>query len=534
MPGLRSTPSHSSSATGRKLRVGIGLLLLLILIAGLVVIFHWPFRQAAIIKDLEDAASGKVEIKSFREVYFPYPGCIVGGMTYRLSPNGQPFVTVEKLTIQSNPIALFVGHVRKVQIDGMHIFVPGAGSQGKFKGLKAGGISIDEISVENAILEVPRKEPGTPPLEFGIHHLDLDPVTATRSIHFSAQLSNPEPPGEISVAGRLGPWTGAQTPLSGDYKFENADLGSFPGIAGRLFAEGSFKGALQHIDVSGKINIPAFEVTASQHPVPLNSDFKAHVNGVNGDTFLDTVSSQFLNTAVISRGTIEGTPGERGKTATIFLEENKGRIEDILRLFVQSAHPPMTGEVSFKGRAKLPPGKTRFLRKVEMEGDFGINDSSFTNQTTQEKVDQLSQSAQTDHGKSKKLIENKKEENKNDNDTSAAPPVVSGLQGHVVVTEGTATFSSLSFSIPGAHVQMHGTYSLISEKIDLHGTLKMDSQLSDTAHGARAVVLKVLNPFFKRKHGGSDVPVKISGDYHHPSFGLDVKNAGKDVLAGKK
>jgi hypothetical protein len=169
-----------------------------------------------------------------------------------------------------------------------------------------------------------------------------------------------------------------------------------------------------------------------------------------------------------------------------------------------------------------------------LEGDFGINDSSFTSQATQQKVDQLSQIAQTDQRQSKKLIENKKAEDKNDGDSSAAPPVVSGLQGHVVVNEGTATFSSLSFSIPGAHVQMHGTYSLISDKIDLHGTLKMDSQLSDAAHGTKAAVLKVLNPFFKRKHGGSDVPVKISGDYHHPSFGLDVKNAGKDVLSGKK
>jgi hypothetical protein len=516
------------------LQVGIGLLFLLVLIAGLVLIFHWPFRQAAIIKDLEDAASGKVEIKSFREIYFPYPGCIVGGMTYRLSPNASPFVTVEKLTIQSNPIALFVGHVRKVQIDGMHIFVPVAGSPENFKGLKAGGASIDEISVENAILDVPQKEPGKPPVEFAIHHLDLDPVTASRTAHFSAKLSNPEPPGEISVSGRLGPWKGAQTPLSGDYKFENADLGSFQGIAGMLYAEGSFNGALQNIDVSGKINIPGFEVTASQHPVPLNSEFKAHVNGVNGDTFLDAVSSQFLNTSVISRGKIAGAPGQRGKTATIFLEENKGRIEDILRLFVQSARPPMKGEVSFKGQAKLPPGKTPFLKKIVLEGDFGINDSSFTSQATQQKVDQLSQIAQTDQRQSKKLIENKKAEDKNDGDSSAAPPVVSGLQGHVVVNEGTATFSSLSFSIPGAHVQMHGTYSLISDKIDLHGTLKMDSQLSDAAHGTKAAVLKVLNPFFKRKHGGSDVPVKISGDYHHPSFGLDVKNAGKDVLSGKK
>ena len=62
----------------------------------------------------------------------------------------------------------------------------------------------------------------------------------------------------------------------------------------------------------------------------------------------------------------------------------------------------------------------------------------------------------------------------------------------------------------------------------------MDSELSDGSGGAKALVLKILNPFFKRKHKpGSVVPVKITGTYHSPSFGVEEAGASKRVLSGK-
>src|SRR6185503_2175443 len=77
--------------------------------------------------------------------------------------------------------------------------------------------------------------------------------------------------------------------------------------------------------------------------------------------------------------------------------------------------------------------------------------------------------------------------------------------------------SSLSFSVPGA-----GTYNLITEKIDLHGTLKTDSAPSNTARGVKSLLMKALNPFFKKKRAGYAMPVKITGTYEHPIFGLDL------------
>ncbi len=489
---------------------------------------RWPFRKSAIVQDLEEAASGRVEIRTFRHTYFPYPGCVAEGLTYRLSPNAPPFATVEKLTIQSSLPGLFAGRVRRIRADALHIYVPAPGSKEKFRGLNSGTTHVGEIILHDAVLEVPRNEVTKPVVKFVIHDLTMGPVSVDSPIHFSAMLSNPEPPGEIAVSGQFGPWKGLQTSVAGDYRFENADLGAFDGIAGILFSQGKFSGVLQHIDVAGKISIPEFEVARSQHKVALDSDFTAYVDGANGDTFLNQVSSRFLKTTVISQGKIAGHTGQKGKTATIDLQAQNGRIEDVLRLFTQEPQPPMAGGLNFKGTAVLPPGPIRFLKKIELEGDFGISDSNFTHGATQEKVNQLSQSAKTED------LEKLKSRNKEkENDNAPAPPVLSDLHGHVILKGGTATFSNLSFYIPGAHAQMHGTYSLISEKIDLHGTLKMDSDLSDTAHGVKAVMLKVLDPFFKKKHGGSDVPVKVTGSYHNPSFGMDVGKAGKRLVSGK-
>jgi hypothetical protein len=39
-------------------------------------------------------------------------------------------------------------------------------------------------------------------------------------------------------------------------------------------------------------------------------------------------------------------------------------------------------------------------------------------------------------------------------------------------------------------------------------------------------MLKMLDPFFKKKNAGYVTPVKIAGTYSHPSFGLDL--SGRD------
>jgi hypothetical protein len=71
---------------------------------------------------------------------------------------------------------------------------------------------------------------------------------------------------------------------------------------------------------------------------------------------------------------------------------------------------------------------------------------------------------------------------------------------------------------------MHGTYNVISHKVDLRGQMKVDTKISNTTSGGKAFLLKMMEPFFKKKRKGEIVPVRISGTYEHPSFGLDLKD----------
>lgn len=70
--------------------------------------------------------------------------------------------------------------------------------------------------------------------------------------------------------------------------------------------------------------------------------------------------------------------------------------------------------------------------------------------------------------------------------------------------------------------QMQGTYNLRTQQINLRGTLKTDADPANTTLGVKALMLKGLDPFFKAKHVGYVMPVKITGTYAHPSFGLDL------------
>jgi hypothetical protein len=69
---------------------------------------------------------------------------------------------------------------------------------------------------------------------------------------------------------------------------------------------------------------------------------------------------------------------------------------------------------------------------------------------------------------------------------------------------------------------MHGTYDLESRKVDLHGMLKSDAELSKMTSGVKSVLLKPFDALSKKKHAGAVVPVHLIGTYDDPQPGLDI------------
>ncbi len=374
---------------------------------------------------------------------------------------------------------------------------------------------VTELVADGAVLEIEPRHPGGKPLRFDFSLLTMNDVAKGKSMNFRAVLHNPEPPGDISARGAFGPLhTGhpGQTPVSGSFVFSHADLSPFHVIAGTLSANGTFTGTLAHIELHGKTDIPNFEVTSSGHALHLAVEYQGVVDGLHGNVALQSANARLLDTVIPSHGDLTGGPGQ-GKTVSVELNSSEARIQDLMRLFVKAPRPPLDGSIVFRAHVVLPPEHEPFLRRVQLESDFGITDAQFTSAHTQGKVEELSARSRS-----------KKEKNKQDEDPERT---VSDLKGHVVLRNGTATFSNASFSVPGAVARVQGTYNLINERINLYGTLAMQASLSQAAGGIKSILLKPLNPFFRKGGAGALIAVQMTGTYSHPLFHVSLFRKAK-------
>jgi hypothetical protein len=95
------------------------------------------------------------------------------------------------------------------------------------------------------------------------------------------------------------------------------------------------------------------------------------------------------------------------------------------------------------------------------------------------------------------------------------------MSGHFQLAGGVAKFSRLEFSVPGARVQLQGTFGLDSQALDFVGTVSLQATVSQLVTGVKSVLLKPLDPFFARNGAGIVVPVRITGTRDSPSFEVE-------------
>lgn len=487
-----------------------GILLILAAVVACFAIFahsrYWPFAENVVIEELHQASDSQITVQSFHRTYFPYPGCILEQVAFTHGSGiAKPLINVEKLTIQSTYVGMLTRHVRLIQAEGLRIFIPPFGTGAPFH-TEGASFIIDKFAANNAVLEFGSRQPGKPPVRFDLHEATLRNVGGKTELSYQLKLHNPNPPGEIAATGTFGPWNKTnptQTPASGQYNLENADLTVYGGISGPTFSAGKFSGKLGRIEISGTTDTPEFEVESSGHPVELITEFSADVDATRGNTFLQHVDAHFGRTHVVAEGSIAKGNNEKGRVALIHLSSHNARIDDILGLFVKDDRPPMSGATSLDAQVEIPPGADPFLRKVKLKGSFGIGGGEFSQPSTQQEVNELSAGARGE---------------KNPSDPEA---VLTNLSGQVTLARGLAHFADLSFRVPGAAARMHGTYNIIDHKIDLHGQMRVNSKISNTEKGTKALLMKIMEPFFKKKNKGEILPVHISGTYEKPSFGLD-------------
>jgi hypothetical protein len=444
-----------------------------------------------------------------------YPEVLITGTNAKLvkinSTNSLPLISADNFAVSAD-LAQFLRkptHIRKIVLTRMRIAIPPRQEQDRSQTTGGGSqhypVVVNDFECQDCELSIFPKNPSKRPLQFAIHQLSMQNVGLGRSAPYRARLTNAVPKGEIDATGRFGPWQPQQpslTPLSGEYVFTHADLDPFPGIGGTLHSTGRFEGLLERIIADGQTSTPDFSLDRIGRPVPLETEFHAIIDGTSGDTALDPVRAKLLSSIIVARGGVFGTPDGKGRAVLLDVTVNPGRLEDILRLGVKS-DGPLVGGFRFHTQLAVLPGSGKVLQRLKLDGKFLASAAEPTNPQLKDKLRRLSSRAQGKPG------------------TGTAGTAIFNLKGRFLLSNSTAHFRDMSFTIPGANLDLDGSYGLRSERLDFIGDLRLDAKLSQTVTGYKSLLLKPVDPFF-RKHGKTVLPIRITGLRSDPKFHLQL------------
>jgi hypothetical protein len=164
----------------------------------------------------------------------------------------------------------------------------------------------------------------------------------------------------------------------------------------------------------------------------------------------------------------------------------------------------MTGALTLRTKMVLPPGRVDVVKRLQLGGTFTLTAARFTDDLVQKKIETLSQRSRG-HASAQE-----------------AEHVTSDFAGSFKLSNSVLTIPTVAFGIPGSRVRLAGTYGLVSQAIDFKGALFMDAKISETVGGVKGKLLKVVDPLFRGEKGGSEIPIRISGQRDNPNFGLDT------------
>jgi len=510
----------------KRIALWLGLAALLLVATGVAGLTRvTPFVRDHALEALKSRFESRVALSTLQVKVFPVPALEGSGLSFRHQGREDipPLIEIPAFSASAGLAGLWgeTLHLRRVELSGLTIRIPVGGIR---VGIDAGRelvepdaqssgtgrrLVVDELVSRSATLEIASKDPGKLPRHFDIHNLEMWQVGEAEGAPFRASLTNPKPEGRIETEGVFGPWQADDpraTPVRGNYRFEHANLDTIKGIGGILSSSGHYQGVLERIAVSGTTETKDFSIDVARHPVPLQTSFDAVVDGTNGNTWLERVDAKLRETMIHARGSIVRAVDVKGRHIALDVSIEDGRLEDIMALAVRSAKAPMDGRMRLKSKVVIPAGEADVVEKLQLDGTFELAQARFASLDVQRRIDTLSRRGRGD-------IANE------------GPSVVSQLRGRFVMDHGAIRFSNLTFGVPGATIQLAGSYNLRSEEIDFAGDLLLDANLRRTMSGWKSIMGFIAQPFFRRPGGGSKLPIRISGTRSNPTFGLDVRKA---------
>jgi hypothetical protein len=448
---------------------------------------------------------------------------------------GEPLIRLEDFRFHA-PLRYRPGeaiHVSVVELKGLSIQMPprshfehptetsAGGSEAAVKPTGAASLvsfDVDRIECTGAELIMETDKPGKLPLEFAIAHLSLTNIASGGAIGFNAELTNPKPLGTIHTTGTFGPWQKTdpgESPLAGDYRFEHADLGTFKGIAGILDSTGHFEGTLRDLTVDGETRTPDFRLTHYGNTLALTTRFHARVDGTNGDTWLEPVDATLGHSHFTAQGAIvrvrgavvEGKQQYGGHDIALMVNVDRARIEDFLRLASRSNNVILTGDVTVKTKLHIPPGAAPIHKRLNLDGWFALDKARFTSEKIQGRIADLSLRGQGRPGDVK---------------TIDPASILSHMESSFQLASGVITLPALEYTVPGAKIELKGTYGLEGGALNFDGTAKMEASVSKMVGGWKGMLLKPVDRRFKKDGAGTEVPIHIEGTRKEPKFGIGV------------
>ena len=340
-------------------------------------------------------------------------------------------------------------------------------------------------------------------------------------------MINAKPVGLIHSTGHFGPWVShdpGALPIQGDYTFNHADMSTIKGIAGIMSSTGSYQGELRELEAHGHTITPDFrlERVNGGKGVLLTTDYQATIDGTNGDVYLHPVIATLGHTRITAKGQIvrasDITPGVKGHDINLDVTIDKGRIEDVLNISTDATsgsdqdQPFLIGNLTLRTKFHLPPGQVPVIEKLQLKGQFHLDQVRFSSDKIQGGILQLSMRGQGKPGEVKQ---------------TDPESVLSEMQGDFQLGGGKLDLPNLSYRVPGAEVLAHGTYGMQGGTLNFEGDARLDATVSQAVGGWKGFLLKPADHFLKKNGAGTDVPIHVNGTRKEPKFGVDFDRIGK-------
>ena len=542
--------------------ISVSLLLLLValaVVASVLLRHAEPYVRARIVNTLRGRFHARVELDSFHMSLghglqaeghglriWP-PAQVEGVIVPATAGSGDPLISLEEFRFHA-PLHYQPGkpfHISQVELKGLEIHlpprshfihapVPASGPAAPQPAAGLGSFGVDRIECTSAHFVLETSAPGKLPVDIAIAHFNAanaagGSIRPDSALHFEAELTNPRPFGTVHSKGTFGPWKvedPGESPIQGDYQFDNADLSSFKGIAGILSSTGEYEGTLRDLTVDGDTDTPDFSLTHFGNALPLHTHFHAKVDATNGDTWLDPVDATLGHSHFTAQGQVvrvvvpdpapdapAGHLISKGHDIALDINVNSARIEDFLHLASHSSTQLLTGALTMKAALHIPPGPAPVHERLHLKGTFNLDQARFTSTKIQDRLTDLSLRGQ---GRPK--------------DMKAADPDAtrSTMQGNFQMARGVITLPELTYAVPGANIQLKGAYGVVGGTLDFVGAARLDATVSQMVGGLLGVLLKPADRYFKKDGAGTEIPIHISGTREDPIFGIDF-----DRMRGK-